>query len=665
MNYLFVLLAFVSGLLTSRSLLFIAPFLLLLVRTFKDKKTFILIISFFLFGVFIMILKGFIYNLPFNKGVALVTKAGKNHVIILTVRGKYYVSLKSHNLTEGDIVFVKGEVVPYFFSSLEGEFNYGEYLQNKGIKKAFAITLIEVKLPSLLRLFRFMTTKSVYYPAHLENIKNLLLTRAINYDDPFTQELMRLDLLFLISLTGAHLNFLRRLIKKISSIFVKDVTAEVISYLSLVPLFLVNVTKLAFYRIFLGGILRAIIKKRLNSLFSATELTSIACFILLFINPYLVSDPAFYLAYILSFLFQLLSPAKGIKGRLQSFFIVFSVIFPYQVFTRGTFNLVFIFVGTLLVPLISVWTFIYFITLFIGPLQTIGINVLQFVYILVNLLTKLNITFYFGDLHLLTKLLLVTLLSILLYAFNARIKILQRNLGVLTGFILLLNLLPIKNLTEYGVTFINVGQGDSTLLRLKNKYVLVDTGGLTNKDIARDVLIPYFKRNKIFRLDYLIITHDDFDHAGAKDSLLNNFKVKEVVTTRESFPITLNGVTISNLNNAYYDDLNYDSLVLYVNLPRLNVLLMGDAGIINEKALLNNYPNLTVDILKVGHHGSNTSTSEEFIKHFTPKIAVISCGYKNYYGHPHQSVLDTLNKYGVTIRRTDIEGTITVNSCII
>ena len=92
---------------------------------------------------------------------------------------------------------------------------------------------------------------------------------------------------------------------------------------------------------------------------------------------------------------------------------------------------------------------------------------------------------------------------------------------------------------------------------------------------------------------------------------------------------------------------------------------MGDAGIVNEKALIKNYPNLKVDVLKVGHHGSNTSTSEEFIAHYRPQKAVISVGANNFYGHPHQSVLKTLNKYNVEIYRTDLSGSICLKSSII
>ena len=100
-------------------------------------------------------------------------------------------------------------------------------------------------------------------------------------------------------------------------------------------------------------------------------------------------------------------------------------------------------------------------------------------------------------------------------------------------------------------------------------------------------------------------------------------------------------------------------------LNHTSYLIMGDAPIEVEKNIMNEYDSIPCDILKVGHHGSNTSTSDDFVKYLNPKEAVISCGKNNKYGHPKQSVLNTLRKNGVTIRRTDLEGTIRYCSFII
>ena len=334
MNLLFIFLSFCCGLLAFRLPLFILPFLLLLVRTFKNKLTFTFVIVFFALGLIIMIISNFISKLPFESSFGLITKAGTNHIIVLTVRGKFYVRLENNKLVEGDIILLNGYKV-LTFKRLEGEFNYAKYLENKGIKSALNLSFYELKVPSLLRLFNKFTVKKITYPPHLEHIKNLLLIKTINYVDPFIHELIRLDLLFLISLTGAHLSFLRRVVKKISSIFFNELHQEIISYLCLIPLFLLNITKFAFYRIFLTGILRLINKKHLNAYFNSVELTCIAAFFFLVINPYFVFDPAFYLAYLLTLLFQMVRPSRSVKGRLQSSLIVMCVIVPYNIYKRN------------------------------------------------------------------------------------------------------------------------------------------------------------------------------------------------------------------------------------------------------------------------------------------------------------------------------------------
>jgi len=218
--------------------------------------------------------------------------------------------------------------------------------------------------------------------------------------------------------------------------------------------------------------------------------------------------------------------------------------------------------------------------------------------------------------------------------------------------------LPIQNLYETSISFINVGQGDAILIKNRKAAVLIDTGGSLYIDIANTSLIPYFKRNGISKLDALIITHDDFDHAGALPTLTSNFPVRSIVTERSYFPIAFAGIEFQNLNQTHDpSDPNLGSLVLHFALAGFEWLLMGDAPLEVENDIIERYPDLDCDYIKIGHHGSLTSTSEAFIKHVTPKEAIISVG-RNNYGHPHPDVIKRLITHDISIRRTDIEGTI-------
>ena len=127
------------------------------------------------------------------------------------------------------------------------------------------------------------------------------------------------------------------------------------------------------------------------------------------------------------------------------------------------------------------------------------------------------------------------------------------------------------------------------------------------------------------------------------------------------------GKVIFNNYNPFTDYIeeNDRSLVLGFRLGNSDYLLMGDASKKVEKRIMEHYPTLTCDILKVGHHGSDTATSNEFIKYLNPKVAVISCGKNNFFGHPAKNVLAILNANQVQIRRTDLEGTITFRTMFI
>ena len=171
----------------------------------------------------------------------------------------------------------------------------------------------------------------------------------------------------------------------------------------------------------------------------------------------------------------------------------------------------------------------------------------------------------------------------------------------------------------------------------------------------------YLKSKRIYNIDCLFLSHDDFDHSGGSKSLIDNFNVKTLIKEKENFPYKIGNLTFNNLNIWNSKDENDSSLVLYLEIYENKFLFMGDASKEVEEKILKNNPSLKVDYLKVGHHGSNTSTSEVFIASIEPKEAIISCGLNNVYKHPNDETLNILKKYNVKIRRTDLEGSIVYN----
>lgn len=238
----------------------------------------------------------------------------------------------------------------------------------------------------------------------------------------------------------------------------------------------------------------------------------------------------------------------------------------------------------------------------------------------------------------------------------------KRFFQILAASSLLIPSLPLFVFITQQVSFINVGQGDAILIRDGFTSVLLDTGGSLSFDIAREVDIPFLRKEKIYKLDYLITSHSDFDHSGGVDSLIKHFNVENVISESSSFPLKVGNLEFINYNVYGGSDNNEKSLVLGLFFMGKNFLFTGDADISIEKKIIKDNPSLPVDILKAGHHGSKTSSSYEFLKAIDTEVAIISVGKKNKYGHPDKEVLERFKKLGIKVRRTDVEGTITYKS---
>ena len=179
-----------------------------------------------------------------------------------------------------------------------------------------------------------------------------------------------------------------------------------------------------------------------------------------------------------------------------------------------------------------------------------------------------------------------------------------------------------------------------------------------DKDVSKEILIPFLKKKSIYHLDYLFMTHNDFDHIGGVESLINSFNVLDYNKTNDFNNKRINNIEFYNLNPSKFNSNNDDSLVLYFTLNNIDYLLLGDISKEKEKEIVQKYPYLNVDVIKVAHHGSDTSTSEYLLNAYNISEAVISCGKNNYYGHPSTNVINRLENHQIKVRRTDEEGTI-------
>ena len=218
--------------------------------------------------------------------------------------------------------------------------------------------------------------------------------------------------------------------------------------------------------------------------------------------------------------------------------------------------------------------------------------------------------------------------------------------------LLLMCLLTLNNPIKH-VTFIDVGQGDATLISNLNYKILIDTGSAYNYHKLKKTLYE----EGVYTLDYLLISHNDEDHCGNVDNLMRDFKIKKIVY--DKYDIAYKDLYFNCLDVGIFDNDNDNSVVYYLDINDYSFLFTGDISKNVESLIVNRYAIDKVNCLKVSHHGSTTGTSSYFVGKILPDYAIISTNGK--YNHPHKETLDTLNSYLVDTLITKELGNIKFN----
>lgn len=243
-----------------------------------------------------------------------------------------------------------------------------------------------------------------------------------------------------------------------------------------------------------------------------------------------------------------------------------------------------------------------------------------------------------------------------------------------------------KNIDDLlDIYILDVEQADAMLIKYKEHNILIDAGD--NDD--EEKMVSYLKEANVDKLDFVIATHCDADHIGGMDSVIQNFKIDTFYMTEDSkdtktFKDMVNALNKNkvkvikpkqNINVdigevdfmiippiKIHEDANDNSIVLKLDYNDFEMLFTGDMEKDEEKELINQNIDLDVDVLKVGHHGSRTSSTQELLDKTTPEYAFISVGEGNDYGHPHKETIDRLNKNKISYYRTDENGTMLIET---
>ena len=630
---------------------------------------------------------------------------------------KLYIRVnKKANIEVGDMLLINGTYLEPDVARNERGFNYKEYLKTLEIYGT-----VEINHYKVIKKGRI--NKLILYTARLKEIlksniskvikkaenKNLLIAMILGDTEDLSEELktdfLNSNLYHILSVSGGQVSniiigitILFRLLKihkKIMDVLCIVILIEFMFLTGLTPS-IIRACIMCIISLISGLIIRR---------YDIANSLGISLLIILINNPFAINSLSVLLSYF-GFLgiivlgsFTIKEVNKVIKNNILRYIlniVISSVaaqifIFPIILYIFGTISLTFIFSNLLIIPLSTVITIIG-LFIMICPLQIFGFvePLIELTINIVGFFSNIGISKIYCIIPNIKEIITYYVMSLYLYYMLRRdyiykIKHFFRKYKKIIVIILLLSIgtsYIYKNIQkDLYINFIDVGQGDSTLITTQfNKKILIDGGGSefgSTFDVGEKTLLPYLLKKKIHKLDYVIISHFDSDHVGGILTILEELNVKQVLIPKQveysenynkfldiikkrniKVKIVGEGNTINIDKNTYLDILwpeekqikdnvlNNNSLIVRLCYKNFKMLFTGDIEAIAEQRLLQKYENtekLTADILKVAHHGSKSSSIAEFLEKVNPRIALIGVGKNNKFGHPNAGVLDRLN----------------------
>lgn len=600
----------------------------------------------------------------------------------LSEKSKWLHQAQTADLTvSGDFSSVSGP-------TNENQFDYQRYLGSQRIVNQVFVKKMVLKshinsttltdLIAWLHELRWQLLKQLdQLDNPLKSYGQLLLLGYYNADyDQQIQQINQLGLLYLFSLSGMHVFYLLRVIRWLFTYL--KITRETYEWfcLLLLPIYAV-----------LGGLsaslLRAVLMSWLIIFFQRLKLrlsgVTAECLVLivnLAYSPLLLFSLGFQLSYLLTFILlenKNLNQIKlGIKLNCYSLPLILWHTYQWNLLT-----------GLLTIAIMPIFDWLIVPTVVCGTLlpftAVIANYFLNLVVMVFDLLTKLPFVITFGKPPLILVVGTIIILNIL--EFSRKKQLLWSVIiaaYLITGSMIRL---PLKD----EVVYFDIGQGDCTLIRRKfnQALTLVDTGGKVSfnhekwrqrhsKTNGETVVANYLLSKGITKIDNLFLTHQDADHTANFDSIAHKIKIQRVlvpdgmqkvssfIRRRRQAEVMPNQVLAISTEKYHQvagltllhpfgsgKGTNEDSLTLWFKLAGVSFIISGDLDQAGEKEIIQQHPNLRVNVLKTGHHGSKTSTAASYVSQLNPKLAIISAGKNNRYGHPNRETLSTLKRFDV------------------
>lgn len=591
-----------------------------------------------------------------------------------------------------------------------GGFNYRRYLNSQNIYgtiivKDSKIELIEEgKIDFITNIkYKIEETFEKTLPQNHAGIINGILNGDIkNVSEDILADFKNSGITHLLAVSGSNVAYIimffsltaNKIIGKYLSYYISITTTIIFIFVSGAS---ASVARAGIMAIL--NILAILISKKSNTINNICA----SAIILLLINPLIIYDVGFILSFVGTFGIVILS--KRIINFIENFikfkFVSETIgvtlaaqimLLPIMAYYFNTISVISLITNFLVVPLTGFLTILGFITVILGIFSfKLAAIVSYAIYTLVSIIFK--IASFCGDItwaNILVptpKIWMIICYYLIIFIF---IKV-KRNKKMILSTILIIvifNFIIIKMPRNYiNLNMIDVGQGDSFYIETQgSKTILIDGGGSESSDydVGRNILLPYLLDKGKTTIDLVIISHPHEDHIEGIFTIIEELNVKNVIISENvddnELIINLNEICkkrntkitkVSDGDVFFLDDIQFDiiypnseikdenvnnmSLIIKMKFGEITALFTGD---LEEDAENNIKKDIKADILKVGHHGSKTSTSEAFLRKVSPKIALISVGCDNLYGHPDKIVLERLSKIGSRIYRTDESGEI-------
>lgn len=665
----------------------------------------ILLCDYVFYGILIVILGLTIFriNIKKNSKYDLNTKIIVGKIVAIDDRKKLiikgdekvvcYYQKDNVNFSINDLVLVEGLISDISSSRIPNTFNYKKYLKNNNIFWSFEASNITVikKNRNIFYTLKNLLIKFIDSRKSRDYLKAFILGDTKEVDEQVMTSYRDLGISHLFAISGMHITLITTLLLK----FLKKVKVNegkrylIVTIILFIYLFLTGI-KASILRAVLFFLLLAFNKYYYFYIKTCNIFIVTLCLSLLY-NPYYVYDVGFQFSFVISFFLikyqNLFKKKRYVESLLLTSVVSFLASLPITINNFYQINVLSIFYNLLFVPLVSVVVFpLALVTLavpFLDDVFMITINILESLALFFN-------NFNFSKL-IIAKLQLVDVLIFYIVLFGAlKLVDLRKWWGfAFVGVIVLCFYFRVP--TKSKLIMIDVKQGDCILLVSKKKVALVDVGGIKSySGVAKNYLLkqeilPFLKSLGIKKIDYLFLSHGDFDHIGNAYDLIKEFKVLKVYFNNGEFNyneerlielLMKKNVSYSRLKegekvsfgdfklvqlNKYFSEENDNSMILYGNCREYSFLLMGDASLKSENYILSAYNLKKIDILKVGHHGSKTSSGKKFIETIKPEYSLISVGFNNKFNHPSASVIKTLEENNSIILETRYLGSVVFN----